>query len=131
MEIETLRYNLAVLLDWDEDYVGNRDLLFTPACHAYNPKEVTEVVIGLRGTSPKNPLLLSGMDRPWDQRELRYIRTGAIGGATNKRNGHTKQMICALIDRLLVATGYEVNWVTPLPPLYALPKTLQLAPVAS
>ena len=34
-------------------------------------------------------------------------------------------MICALIDRLLVATGYEVNWVTPLPPLYALPKTLQ------
>lgn len=115
MTIEFLRKSLAALMDWEPEIVSDRELVLTPACHGYGPSEVTDVVLGLRGSPPRYRLVVSNMYFDWTQRVLLH---------SEKRipNGARKQMVCALIDRHLVATGYGVNNITPYPPMHLLPQ---------
>ena len=115
MTTEYLRKNLATLMEWEPEIVGDRELVVTPACHGYGPSDATEVVVGLRGSPPRYRLVVSNMHYDWSQRVLLH---------NEKRipNGARKQMACALTDRHLVATGYGVNNITPYPPMHLLPR---------
>lgn len=118
MTTELLRNTLAALMGWDPETLSSRELLMTPACHGYSPRQATGVILGLRGSAPRYPLSVSNMYYDWTQRVV-------VDGDKRVPNGARKQMICALIDRHLVAAGYDVNQVTPYPPMHLLPKAVQ------